>query len=145
MKNSIAMGIILIPCIIAVLLINMQYLKENLTSIKAKDLEIQFKNAINEAYATIEQLKDMQCILTEVSTETIYRGKFWGGMSIENQISIFNKLYENASANKNKKAINEPLKIAYQRLLGEAFGRITEGINDNIIKKQLSDKLESIY
>lgn len=144
-NNVAAMGIIIIPSAFAAILLNINELFERLSIIKLKDIEFQFKNTIEKANATIEQLLNMQYALTEISTETVYRAKFYGGMSIERQLALFENLYKIAEENSAKKIIDEPLKTAYQRLLSESFECIPHHISNSNDKKILSEALEKIY
>ena len=62
--KTIQMGLLIIPTMMCVVLINLDDLKKSIVSIKTKDIEIKFKNAIDKAYATIEQLNKIQNVLT---------------------------------------------------------------------------------
>lgn len=143
--KPIQMGLIIIPSMMCVVLINLDDLKKSIVSIKTKDIEIKFKNAIDKAYATIEQLNKIQYVLTKVATEILYRQKFWGGAGVENTYKIIDDLYQAALQIKAKKIIDEPLKIAYQRLLSESFEHLTYSINDNDDRKKAKDIFNMVY
>ena len=135
--KTIQMGLIIIPSMLSVILINLDELKKSIVSIKTKDMEIKFKDAIDKAYATIEQLKDTQYRLTRAVTEILYRQKFLGGGGVENTYKVIDDLYQAALQIKAQKIIDGPLKIAYQRLLSESFGDLTLVIEDDKDRKKL--------
>jgi hypothetical protein len=143
--QSVEMGVIIIPSLLCAILINVDELKKSIVSIKAKDMEIKFKDAIDKAYATIEQLKDIQYRLTKVTTEILYRQKFWGGGGVENTYNIIEDLYQAALRIKAQEIIDEPLKVAYQRLISESFGHLADKIKDQEDKKKAEDAFDRIY
>lgn len=143
--KTIQMGLLIIPTMMCVVLINLDDLKKSIVSIKTKDIEIKFQNAIDKAYATIEQLNKIQYVLTKVATEILYRQKFWGGAGVENTYKIIDDLYQAALQIKAQKIIDEPLKVAYQRLLSESFAHLTSGIKDDNDRKRTKDIFNMIY
>ena len=144
-NNTVAMGIILVPSVFATVLLNMNELFDKLSIIKLKDIEFKFKNTIEKANATIDQLLKIQYTLTEISTETVYRAKLWGGMPVKIQLALFDRLYKIAKENGAKETIDIPLKTAYQRLLSESFAKIPENISHPKDKQMLSEIIRKIY
>ena len=144
-NQTFQMVCVLVPSILSVVLINLEDLKKSIVSIKAKDIEIKFKEVIEEAYATISQLNKIQYTLTKVATETVYRSKFWGGCSAQSTLQIVDELYETAKSTNANVIINGPLKIAYERLVSEAFGHLTTGVNDKDDAKQIDEIIKQIY
>lgn len=72
------MGIILIASLFSAIFLNFEELKNYVSVIKTKDMEIKFKDVIEKAYATIDQLNKTQYTLITVATEILYWHKFWG-------------------------------------------------------------------
>lgn len=139
------MGIVLVPSVLSAVLLNFDHLKKYVSVIKMKDIELKFKDMIEEANATIEQLNNSQYTLTKVATEILYRHKFYGGVPVGVSVELVDDLYETAKNTNAISIINGPIKLAYQRLLSEAFGKISYGINDSEDKKKISSITETIY
>ena len=139
------MGLILVPSVLSVILLNFEHLKKYVSVIRTKDVELKFKDMIEEANATIEQLNNAQYTLTKVATEILYRHKFWGGVPVGISVELIDDLYQMAKNTNATNIINGPLKLAYERLLSEAFGKISYSIDDSEDKKKILSITETIY
>lgn len=139
------MGIVLTASLICSVFLNLNELKNSVSVIKSKNMEIKFKDMMNKAYVTMEHLNKTQYSLTKVATETLYRSKFWGGCCFETTLDIINGLYKDALKNESKNIINGPIKLAYERLISEAFKNISNGIVNNNDNKTISEILNNIY
>lgn len=143
--KSTEMGLILIPSIIGVVFLNFEDLKKYVSVIKMKDIELEFKDIVDEANATIEQLNSTQYTLTKVATELLYRHKFWGGSSVKVSLELVNELYNTAKSTKAEDIIHGPIKLAYERLLSEAFDHLSSNIDNDEDRKKIESITEPIY
>ena len=136
---------IVVPSILSAVIINLEELKQAISSIKTKNLEIKFNDAIDRAYATIEQMNKTQFVLTKVTTEILHSHKYWGGCTVESSLDTVDELYELAEKSGLKEIINGPIKLAYERIIGEAFTDLTEDVNDSEGAKKINPIIHSNY
>lgn len=139
------MGIVLVPSVLSVILLNFDNLKNYVSVIKMRDIELKFKDMIKDADVTIEQLNNSQYTLTKIATELLYRHKFYGGVPVCVSVELIDDLYQTAKNTNAVNIINGPLKLAYERLLSEAFGKISYDINDSEDKSKVFSITEKIY
>lgn len=143
--KSTEMGLILIPSIIGVVFWNFEDLKKYVSVIKMKDIELEFKDIVEEANATIEQLNSTQYTLVKTATELLYRNKFWGGSSVKTSLELVNELYNTAKSTNAEDVIHGPIKLAYERLLSEAFDHLSSNIDNDEDRKKIDSITEPIY
>lgn len=139
------MGIILIASLFSAFFLNFEELKNYVSVIKTKDMEIKFKDVIEKAYATIDQLNKTQYTLITVATEILYWHKFWGGCNVKTSLNMVNEMYKSASSTGATDIINKPIKLAYERLLSQSFDHISQNIENQDDRKSIDDVLEKIY
>lgn len=144
-KQGVEMGIILVASLFSVIFMNFDEIKTYISVIKMRDMEIKFKDIIDEANTTIEQLNKTQYSLVKVATEILYRHKFWGGCNTKTSLELVDELYKNATSTNANEIIAGPIKLAYERLLSEAFGRISYGIVDKGDKEKIDEFINNIY
>lgn len=133
------MGIILIASLFSVIFLNFEELKNYVSVIKTKDMEIKFKDVIEKAYATIDQLNKTQYTLITVATEILYRHKFWGGCSVKTSLDMVNEMYKNATSTGATDIVNKPIKLSYERLISQSFGHISRNIQNQDDRKKIDD------
>ena len=97
-----------------VLIINIDKLK----SIKAFGLEAEMQVAIKEAYATIEQMKELQTTETAILLNLICKRRYIFSNDIEKSIENINQLYLQAKKFGNEKNVELECKKAYAKLIG---------------------------
>lgn len=144
-NKTVEMGIVFVASLFCAILLNLEELENSVYFIRTKNLEIRFKDAIEKANATIHQLNNTQYTLTKVATEILYRSKFWGGCSVKTQLEMIDELYETASSTRADRIVREPIKLAYERILSEAFGKLTNNVDDKDDKKTIDEILKKIY
>ena len=139
------MGIILIASLFSAIFLNFEELKNYVSVIKTKDMEIKFKDVIEKAYATIDQLNKTQYTLITVATEILYWHKFWGGCNVKTSLNMVNEMYKNATSTGATDIVNKPIKLAYERLISQSFGHISRNIQNQDDRKKIDDILDKIY
>ena len=86
-----------------------------------------------------------QFVLTKVTTEILHSHKYWGGCTVESSLDTVDELYELAEKSGLKEIINGPIKLAYERIIGEAFTDLTEDVNDSEGAKKINPIIHSNY
>ena len=100
--------------LVTILIINIDKLK----SIKAFGLEAEMKDAIKEAYATIEQMKELQTTETSVLLNLICKRRYIFSNDLEKSIENINQLYLLSKKFGNEKAVEFECKKAYAKIIG---------------------------
>ena len=142
-NQTFQMGCVLVPSIISIVLINLEELKKSIVSIKTRDIEIEFKDAIEEAYATIEQLNKTKQELTGIAVELIRGHNKYGGCGIKSEYAMINSLYE---LNKeNSDTVNTSIKSGYKQLIRHSYILISSSISKTEDRKKVEELLKESH
>ena len=135
------MGYSILVSGICVLIINFDILSKKLESIKLKDFDVRFNKAIDDAYATIEQLNKTKHELTGITVEIIKGYKKYGGCGTKKEFDMINSLYE---LNKEcDDTVNVFIKSGYKQLIRKSFGKIVSAISNAEDKKKVDEILSN--
>jgi hypothetical protein len=133
------MGYFIIVSAICILIINFDVLSKKLESIRLKDFDIKFNKAIDEAYATIEQLNKTKYELTGITVEIIRGHNKYGGCGIQSEYQMIESLYELNKEDAN--TVNTVIKTGFKQLIRHAYIRINTGISNSEDRKKIDDVL----
>lgn len=128
-KDCAATSIFATLSVLCVLLINIKYLK----SLKVLGIETELKETIDEAYATIEQMKKLQKVDSATILDLICKRRFIFSNNIESNFKSIIQIYNLAKENNNESDIYSLCEQAMICLisseLSEVIGRLNFGKN----------------
>jgi uncharacterized spore protein YtfJ len=125
--------------IVAILIINLDSIK----TLNAFGVKAEMKEAINEAYATINQLKQMQTINAKIIYNLITkRRQIFNNDTIESTNSIIS-IYENAKNINNEKKIEVETKRALYSILINSLKELLDKISNVIKQNKYSNPIDN--
>jgi hypothetical protein len=148
MAKATEMGIALAAGALASAFLNL----DKLQKFKGAGIEVELKEVVKEAYATIEHLKVISEPLIISSTKSITWGNRWSGISEEDQhkmISYFREVSEKIHLNSSE--VHQAFEEFYKLNLKDYFIKLQEnvrGYNQADVEKKLAgliDFEESIF
>lgn len=118
------MGFALAAGVLAAAFINL----EKLQKFKGAGIEIELKQAVKEAQATIDNLKEFTDPLFISSIKIFSEGLSWGGIPDNIQHDIVHKIEKIAKENKASTDVMQTIEAFYNRNLGNAYKRIYDEV-----------------
>jgi hypothetical protein len=90
MGKPTEMGLIIAACSISIAFLNL----DRIQKFKGAGFEAEMRQAVEEAHATVEQLRILAATSTESTLTTLMSGSFFDGTTLDHRLSMHDKLVE---------------------------------------------------
>lgn len=90
MSKSTEMGLIIAACSISIAFLNL----DRIQKFKGAGFEAEMRQAVEEAHATVEQLRTLAATSTESTLTTLMSENFFDGTTLEHRLSMHDKLVD---------------------------------------------------
>ena len=90
MGKPTEMGLIIAACYISIAFLNL----DRIQKFKGAGFEAEMKQAVEEAHATVEQLRTLAATSTESTLSTLMSGNFFDGTTLDHRLAMHDKLVE---------------------------------------------------
>jgi len=90
MGKPTEMGLIIAACSISIAFLNL----DRIQKFKGAGFEAEMRQAVEEAHATVEQLRTLAATSTESTLTTLMSGNFFDGTTLDHRLSMHDKLVE---------------------------------------------------